>query len=259
MTKKERSRLFEFDESRLNRLRKLAVVGDIHGDDFVLYSVLRAIDPAKDGIVFLGDYADRGKKGLDVIAIIDSLIKKYPNNIVALKGNHEDYSVNGEPKFHPCDLIDEVESKEGNWKRYFQEELKTFIDCLYLAAIIPEEVLFVHGGISSRINSLDDLKHPTRSIEIDILWSDPFDGEGELPSIRGAGTIFGRDITERVCDSLKIKRIIRSHEPIKAISGANFEHDRRIITVSSTSVYGGRPFILIIDAKKPSNISTYFL
>jgi len=259
MTKKERNTLFEFDENRLNRLRKLAVVGDIHGDDFVPYSVLRAIDPAKDGIIFLGDYADRGQKGLDVIAIIDSLIKKYPNNIVALKGNHEDYSVNGEPKFHPCDLISEVESKGRSWHRYFQEELKPFIDGLYLAAIIPDEVLFVHGGISSKIKGLDDLKYPTRSIEIDILWSDPFDDRGELPSIRGAGTIFGRDITERVCDSFKIKRIIRSHEPIKAISGPNYEHDRRIITVSSTNAYGGRPFILILDTKEPSNISTYFL
>jgi len=259
MTKKEQSKLYEFDESRLHRLRKLAVVGDIHGDDFVLCSMLKIIDPKKDGIVFLGDYADRGLKGFDVIAIVDSLIKKYPKNIVALKGNHEDYSVNGEPKFQPCDLIYEVESKGRDWHRYFQEKLKPFIDNLYLAAIIPDEALFVHGGISSRIKGLDNLKYPTRSVEIDVLWSDPFDGDDELPSIRGAGTIFGRDITKKVCDSLKIKRIIRSHEPMKAISGPNYEHDRRIITVSSTSSYGGKPFILIIDAKEPSNISTNFL
>ncbi len=259
MIKKELSRLFEFDESSLHRLRNLAVVGDIHGDDFVLYSILKVIDPKKDGIVFLGDYADRGQKGLDVIAIIGSLIKKYPKNIVALKGNHEDYSINGEPKFHPCDLINEVQNKEENWHRYFKEKLRPFIDDLYLAAIIPDEILFVHGGISSRIKSLDDLKRPSRSVEIDVLWSDPFDGEGEFPSTRGAGIIFGKNITEKICDSLKIKRMIRSHEPIKAISGPNYVHDGRVMTISSTHAYDGSPFIVIIDAKEPSNISTKFL
>ncbi len=259
MIKKERDRLYEFDESHLHRLRKLAVVGDIHGDDFVLGSLLQIVDPKKDGIVFLGDYADRGLKGFEVIAVIGSLIKKYPKNIVALKGNHEDYSINGEPKFHPCDLIDEVESKGRDWQRYFQEELKPFIDSLYLGAFIPDEALFIHGGISSRIKGLDNLKYPTRSVEIDVLWSDPCDGDGEFSSIRGAGTMFGKDITERVCESLKIKRIIRSHEPMKAISGPAYEHDRRIITVSSTSAYGGKPFILIIDIKEPSKISPIFL
>jgi hypothetical protein len=190
MIEKERNRLYEFDESCLHRLRKLAIVADIHGDDFALSSLLQIIDPKKDGIVFLGDYADRGVK-VDVIAVISSLIKKHLNKIVALKGRYEDYSVNVEPKFHPCDLIYEVESKGKGWQRYYQEKLKSFIDNLYLAAIIPDDALFVHGGISRRIKGLNNLKFPTRSVEIDVLWSDPFDGYGDFPSIRGVGTIFG--------------------------------------------------------------------
>jgi len=257
--KKTRNRLYEFDKEDLHRLRKLAVVGDIHGDRDLLDSTLREVDPRKDGIIFLGDYADRGPKGIDVIDTIDSLIRKYPRNIIALKGNHEDYSDSGIPSFHPCDLTYEVGSRGDSWEKYFQEKLKPFIDNLYLAAIILDEILFVHGGISSKIKSIEDLKHPVREVEIDVLWSDPFEGNDECPNKRGVGIEFGEDITDNVCDLLGVKRVIRSHEPRKAISGPYYEHDRKVITLSSTSAYGGKPFILFVDPKKPSNLSSHFL
>ncbi len=88
---------------------------------------------------------------------------------MALKGNHEDYSKDGEPQFDLCTFIGEAGKKRKNWRRYFQKELEPFIKRLYLAAIIPGEFLFVHGGVSSKIRSLDDLKYPTREVEIDIL------------------------------------------------------------------------------------------
>jgi len=257
--KKTRNQLYEFDKKSLHRLRKLAVVGDIHGDPDILHSILGVVDPKKDGIIFLGDYADRGPKGVDVINTIISLIEKYPKNIITLKGNHEDYSDSGNPTFHPCDLIYEVEKKGESWQRYFQEKLKPFIDKLYLVAIIPNEILFVHGGISSKIKSVADLKHPIREVEIDVLWSDPLEGNGEYLNKRGAGMEFGEDITDKVCSLLGIKRVIRSHEPRKAISGPYYEHDRKVITLSSTSAYGGKPFILFIDPKKLSNFSSHFL
>ena len=257
--KRPKSRLYEFDRDDLLRLRRIAVVGDIHGDYYALSSLLKEIDPIKDGIIFLGDYADRGPKGVEVIDTIDSLIKKYPQNMVALKGNHEDYSDSGNPIFHPCDLIYEAEEKKGNWQRYFQEKLKPFIDNLYLAALIPDEVLFVHGGISSKVKSLDGLRYPTREIEIDVLWSDPFEEDGEHPSMRGAGVEFGEDVTNDVCRLLGVKRIMRSHEPMKALEGPYYEHDEKVITLSSTSVYGGKPFILIIDPNNPDSPSTHFL
>ena len=260
MNKKiKKSRLYEFDERNLLSLKRIAVVGDMHGDYYTLSSLQETIDPSKDGIIFLGDYADRGLKGVEVIDTIDSLVKKYPRSVIALKGNHEDYSDDGKPIFHPCDLIYEAEEKEGNWQRYFEEKLKPFIDNLYLAAIMRDEVLFVHGGVSSKISSLDDLRYPTREIEIDVLWSDPFEEQGEHSSMRGAGVEFGKDVTSDVCESLGIKRIVRSHEPIKAIDGPYYEHDKKVITMSSSSVYGGKPFILIIDPNNPTSIISRFL
>ncbi len=56
-----KSHLYEFDESQLGRLKRLIVVGDLHGDYNTLSSLLKVANLTEDGIVFLGDYADRGQ------------------------------------------------------------------------------------------------------------------------------------------------------------------------------------------------------
>ena len=245
--------LFELDEKQLRTFRKIAVVGDLHGDYDALKSALSIVDPAKDGIIFLGDYADRGPSGIEVIDAVDSLARNNTRNVFALKGNHEDYTESGEPEFWPCTLTNEANEKGGDWQNYFARKFKPFVERLHLAIIAPGETLFVHGGVSSKIRSLNDLKHPTRDIERDILWSDPFEGHGERVSERGAGLVeFGADVTTKVCKLLGVKRIVRSHEPLKALKGPLYSHNHRVITISSTSVYGGEPCFLNID---PSDFS----
>lgn len=67
-------------------------IGDIHGDAthlFKLLSCLPEVD-AKDTIVFLGDYVDRGPRSRDVVEYVRQLHKQIPARIVALRGNHED-------------------------------------------------------------------------------------------------------------------------------------------------------------------------
>lgn len=222
---------------------RIAVVGDIHGCYAQFLEILSKVDLQSECMVLLGDYADRGNMGIEVIEKVGDLIKKYPQSVVALKGNHESYDSSGEPNFSPCDLIREADYKRGGWKSYFRERFKPFVAGLYLAAILPGEALFVHGGVSSRITDINKLS----IYEEDVLWSDPFDGLGERPDRRGAGVEFGRDVSEKVCKSLGVKRIIRSHEPKKAPNGPCMEHDGHIITTSCTTVYGGRPSVLFIE------------
>lgn len=217
--------------------------------------ILSLVDIGRDLLVFLGDYADRGLYGVEVIDTIADLLERFSGRIIALKGNHEDYSDDGEPRFYPCDLVYEAERKRGGWIRYFSEKLKPFIEKLYLAALIPGEVLMVHGGVSSRIRSLDDLRYPSLEVEGDILWSDPWSGYGEYPNRRGVGVEFGVDITESICAKLEVKMIVRGHEPMKASIGPYSEHNGKVVTVSSTRVYGGKPFILAIDPSAPLSIS----
>ena len=248
------SQLIELDQNNLLKFRQLLVVGDLHGDIDSLYSILKIFDPSRDCIIFLGDYADRGTSGVKVIDTIDKLFMRHPKRIFLLRGNHEYYNDAGEPGFFPCDLISEVEDTKDTWQNYYKNHLKPFLQKLKLSMIIPENLLFVHGGISSRIGALDDLRFPSESVIEDVLWSDPFQGFGERPNLKrgGEGVEFGSDVTSKICELLGVKRIIRSHEPLKAQHGPSFTHDRKLITVNSTRVYGGSPFVLSFN---PSRLS----
>ncbi len=209
-----------------------------------------------DLLVFLGDYADRGSKGVEVIRKVAQLRREHPKNVLALRGNHEDYSATGEPKFQPCSLVGEAEAKTGSWIVYFEDELKPFIDSLPLCALIPNNALLVHGGVSSKIRGIDDLREPSDELRTDLLWSDPMDGEGEEPNwMRGVGVLWGSDVSEMVCRALGVKRIIRSHQPQLAASKPHLAHGGRVITVNATSVYGGTPFVYFLDPATPQKNS----
>ena len=248
---KQREALYFIDTKDKERI---LVAGDIHGDYESFENILKEFDYFTDILIFLGDYADRGLNGVEVIKGIYDLIERHPDRIIALKGNHEDYKITclGDeepiviPTFSPCTLIDEVKEKFERESDFWCKIFKPFVQKTYLAAIIPNEILFVHGGVSSKIQSIDDLKYPSSEVEKDILWSDPFDDEGERPNSRGAGVEFGKNVSKDICKSLDIKRIVRSHQPRKAASGPYVEHDGRVITTSATRVYGGRPFLFEI-------------
>jgi protein phosphatase len=239
---------------RILECDKLFVVGDIHGDLEVFEKIKNVFkkelekDP-KVCLVFLGDYADRGDFGLEVIEGVKELINEYKENLIALKGNHEDYDYEGNPNFRPCDLKYEVVSKRGIWYDYFKKNLQPFFNSLFIAAKY-NSFLFVHGGISSKIKNEENLMFPDKKIEEDVLWSDPFEGYGEYPNPRGAGVLFGKDITKKVLNSLSVDKLIRSHQPQKAMNGIYEEHDGKILTINSTRVYGGKPIILEISNDK---------
>lgn len=249
------NKLFELTPELISETRRLLVAGDLHGDYPVFQKIRELFDSEEDVLILLGDYADRGPQGVEVIDGIRRLIEQYPTRVIALKGNHEDYTSEGKPRFMPCNLPREAERKKGGWETYFHNQLKPFIDNLYLAAIIPDETLFVHGGISSKVTSLKHLQYPTPQVKQDILWSDPAEVKGERPNRRGVGVEFGRKTTEKVCQRLNVKRIVRSHQPRKARTAPFIEHRGKIITINSTTVYGGSPFILDLP---PQNLTPAF-
>lgn len=72
------------------------MVGDLHGDYASFRSDLNIANPAKDIVVFLGDYVDRGISGTEVLEGVSRLLDRNRENVVLLKGNHEDYTENGE-------------------------------------------------------------------------------------------------------------------------------------------------------------------
>jgi serine/threonine-protein phosphatase 6 catalytic subunit len=95
--------------------------------------------------------------------------------------------------------------------------------------IIDGETLCVHGGLSPDIRTLDQIRVLSRAQEIphegafcgtsllrmttgphflhsllDLMWSDPEDIENWSVSPRGAGWLFGGNITQQVCHKLPI-------------------------------------------------------
>lgn len=67
-------------------------IGDIHGDltaVFRLLSTLPELD-ARDTLVFVGDYLDRGPRSAEVIDYLRRLPRETPARVVTLRGNHED-------------------------------------------------------------------------------------------------------------------------------------------------------------------------
>jgi serine/threonine-protein phosphatase PP1 catalytic subunit len=70
------------------------VVGDVHGQysDLIRLFEMCGFPPASN-YLFLGDYVDRGKQGLETFLLLLCYKIKYPENFFLLRGNHECASV----------------------------------------------------------------------------------------------------------------------------------------------------------------------
>lgn len=70
------------------------VFPDVHGNYHCLEILLNKILPLRkkhnDKIIFIGDYIDRSIKSKQTLDLIINLKSLYPDNVITLKGNHED-------------------------------------------------------------------------------------------------------------------------------------------------------------------------
>ena len=151
----------------------MKICGDVHGQ----YSdLLRLFEyggfPPEANYLFLGDYVDRGKQGLEVICLLLAYKVKYPENFFLLRGNHE------------CNSISRIYGFYDECKRRYNIKLwRVFCDvfnCLPFAAIVDEKIFCIHGGPSPELKDLQQIVQIKRPTDIpdmgmlcDFLWSDP--------------------------------------------------------------------------------------
>ncbi|MEM3716065.1 MAG: metallophosphoesterase family protein [Candidatus Bathyarchaeia archaeon] len=240
--------------------REAIIVGDIHGDLTSLKHILsetKFVEKARAEnniyLIFLGDYGDRGVYSPEVYYVVLTLKEVFPEKVILLQGNHEGPE---DLLAYPHDLPYQLMRKFKADGLGVYRELSRLFRRFYTAAIVENKLVMLHGGVPSEARSLEDIafaykKHPFESHLEEILWSDPSDDiRGKQPSPRGAGYLFGEDITRRFLETLNIKLVIRGHEP--AFNGYKTNHGGRILTLFSRK---GSPYYNAYAAYATLNLS----
>lgn len=148
-------------------MTKKWVIPDIHGCVRTLETIIeKQIMPNKnDLLVFLGDYIDRGPDSKGVIDIITDL-QNNEYNVVALKGNHEDYCVKAhfedkkkrgflgirsktkvQKEWEMHGGVQTLESFNAEWPRDIPEKYIRWMQDLPYYHIVDEFVI-VHAGLN---------------------------------------------------------------------------------------------------------------
>jgi len=211
------------EETLLQVKGPVVIVGDIHGQFFDLLRVLElGGEVTSTRYLFLGDYVDRGYFSIECVLYLWALKINYPSNILLLRGNHEcrhlteyfTFELECEAKY-TCDLY---------------EDCIASFECLPLAAVIDQQYLCVHGGMSPEICTLEDIaaidrfqEPPAEGPMCDLLWSDPIksfsatsddnaDAFFKENSARGCAFYFTYQATCRFLERNGLLCLIRAHE-----------------------------------------------
>lgn len=132
----------------------LFVYGDIHGNFKDLLNYSRHFWPLSPFInlskyLFLGDYVDRGKYGIECIVFLLCFKILAPNNFFLVRGNHEIRCVQESFTFlQECRQRLSVEM----WQMFNE-----VFDRMPLVARIDGRLYSAHGGLPTSVNTLDQL------------------------------------------------------------------------------------------------------
>lgn len=172
-----------------NRHKRQIAIGDPHGT----YSLVKDLVENKiqfnpsDQIIFLGDYIDRQRQSKEVVDYVKGLKQSHPDQIILLKGNHEDMaekalsSMKDNYYFNPMGqwlinggqaTIDSFGGIENCKKELlpFIKELELFFE--------TDTNIFVHGGIPKG-------KSLQTATPFELLWDRDMNWDGGKQLIVG--------------------------------------------------------------------------
>lgn len=153
---------------------KICFMGDIHGSlgalirnllvlqDFKFLDATFKITDPNNLMVFTGDYISRGKHSIGVIYTLLLLVAANPNQVILLRGNHEDPNISIQPHYDNIDQLKNLyfNGDEAKAKDFFQTTLRfNFFDRLPIALLLGVQaqkginwIQSCHGGIDPAIN-----------------------------------------------------------------------------------------------------------
>ncbi|KAJ3283564.1 putative serine/threonine protein phosphatase [Borealophlyctis nickersoniae] len=226
------------------------LVGDVHGQFYDVLEIFRIGGACPDtNYVFLGDYVDRGYYSVETISLLACLKLRWPDRVTLVRGNHESRAVTQTYGFYT-----ECMRKYGsaNVWTYFTD----LFDYLVLSVVIDDAIFCVHGGLSPSLHTVDQIRVIDRFREIphegpmaDLVWSDPVstptfntntgagsDDKGDFAiSPRGAGYIFGKEVTRKFLEVNGMGHICRAHQ--LCMEGYQILYDDMLSTVWSAPNY----------------------
>jgi diadenosine tetraphosphatase ApaH/serine/threonine PP2A family protein phosphatase len=207
-------------------------------------------------IVFIGDFVDRHPLDIHNLLFILTFNLKYPDNVLLLRGNHEEVTINANYGFG------------NNVMKHFNKILyanfnNIFMDLPLICIFHCNEgnVMCLHGGIPIIVNPdtnayevpvLNTVAYKNRQIFIDdmdsitqqLLWNDPIitDQIENIPPFlqnrRGLGYIFGQEVFDQFCRINDVTLVFRGHQVFP--EGMRKFFNGRFITVFSASDYANK-------------------
>jgi protein phosphatase len=222
--------------------------------------------------IFLGDFCDRGLYSLEIILLLFALKIKYPEFIYLIRGHHEDKNINEEYGLGQ-ECMDRLSDDIRDPLSIFANINKAF-NLLPFGVLVDNNILMVHGGIGSSINSLDDIDSIKRPVEvvqnvtnneqlkvIDLLWSeycddiDNIDANIERDKFKKGFIVkYGKNRLNKFLYDNKINLLITAHQYVKG-GFTTFNNDRLLIVFSATNYMNkcGNVGAMITIAKKNAN------
>ena len=216
----------------------LVICGDTHGQFYDLLKIFEVCGfPPNKRYLFLGDYVDRADQSIETICLLLCYKIKFPNDFYLLRGNHEDSSINRIYGFY-----DECK------RRYTPRLWKTFagvFNCMPVAALVEQQILCMHGGISPELYDLQQINKlerpsstPDYGLMCDLMWADPdVDVTGWAESDRGVSFVFGYQVIKEFNKQFDLSLIVRGHQVVE--DGYEFHANRNLVTVFSAPNYCG--------------------
>lgn len=223
------------------------VIGDIHGCLVELNELLEQI-PARDPLLFIGDYIDRGP---DSAGVVDRVLQEAERSVF-LKGNHEDMMMSyyRDPESReglawtfwgnggPATLRSYGLSEQDRFDAYpaahrkFYEELELYYE--------DDDCIAVHAGLRIDPKSKSSSKSKRRGSGASANGATP---DGELSGQSPEDLLWIREEWIHNEHRWKGKRVFYGHTPSRYVLGPGAEDDpivgKRSVGLDTGCIFGG--------------------